>query len=48
MKKPLIIAAAIILGVILSNYIIGNKTNNVTETMVEDTIETKQAADIPL
>jgi hypothetical protein len=47
MKKPFIIAIALILGIILSNVILGNK-KEVTNQVIEDSIETSQAANIPL
>lgn len=49
MKKPLIVVIAIILGVVATNALLVKKSDNVAaDVMVEDTIETSQAADIPL
>lgn len=53
MKKPLIIIIAIVLGIIATNALVPSK-KAVTDQLVEDTVETGQAAsrqvsgDIPL
>ena len=47
MKKPLIIVVAIVLGIIATNSLL-TKKNLANDQLVEDKIETSQAADIPL
>jgi hypothetical protein len=53
MKKPLIIMIAIVLGILATNALVSKK-NTASGQLVEDTIETSQAAptevssDIPL
>jgi hypothetical protein len=53
MKKPLIIMIAIVLGILATNALVSKK-NTASDQLVEDTVDTAQAAprqvsgDIPL
>lgn len=54
MKTPLLIALAIILGIVVTNVLITKKADLANGTLIEDTIDTSQAApkqvdgDVPL
>lgn len=49
MKKPLIIIIALVIGIVATNSLMTKKSNDVAQdAVVQDTIETSQAADIPL
>lgn len=47
-KKPLIVIAAIVLGILVTNLLIPRKTDLAIDKVIEDSIETSQAASIPL
>jgi hypothetical protein len=46
MKRPFITVLAIILGIVATNALV--KHNNTAELIIEDKVETSQAADISL
>ena len=46
MKRPFIIVLAIILGIVATNALV--KNNNTAQQVIEDKVDTSQAADIPL
>ena len=48
MKKPLIVFVAILMGVIATNMVFKKRDNVASDPLVEDKIETSQAAAIPL